>query len=91
MNKNQLIRKIANKQGCTLKEAERFFDNAIEALTEALNEEQVVHVSGFGVFELKVKEERSGINPKTGEKIVVAPSKTPTFKFGKTYKDSFNK
>ena len=33
---------------------------------------------------------REGINPKTQEKISIAESKMPTFKFGKAYKDSFN-
>ena len=33
---------------------------------------------------------RTVTNPKTGEKIKIAASKTPAFKFGKAYKDSFN-
>ena len=50
-----------------------------------------IQISGFGTFELKCKEAREGINPKTGEKICVEATRTPVFKFGKAYKDSFNK
>lgn len=90
MNKNELIRAIANKVGITLKDAGLVFDGTIEAITDALNAGEKIQISGFGTFEIKEKEAREGINPATGEKIQIAASKTPTFKFGKAYKDSFN-
>ena len=45
--------------------------------------------TGFGTYEIKSKDAREGINPKTGEKIQIDASKTPVFKFGKAYKDLF--
>ena len=90
MNKNELIRAIANKVGITLKDAGLALDGTIEAITEALNAGEKIQISGFGTFEIKEKDAREGINPKTGEKIKIDASKIPTFKFGKAYKDSFN-
>lgn len=90
MNKNELIKAIANKMGCTLKVADKALDGVIDAITDGLKAGEKVQISGFGTFELKAKAEREGINPKTGEKISIAASKTPVFKFGKAYKDSFN-
>lgn len=90
MNKSELIRVVANKAGITLKDADVAFDSVIEAITEALQNGEKVQISGFGTFEVKSKDAREGFNPKTGEKISIAPSKTPVFKFGKAYKDSFN-
>ena len=90
MNKNELIRAIANNIGCTLKEADAALDGVIAAITDGLKAGEKVQISGFGSFELKEKTEREGINPKTGEKIMISASKTPVFKFGKAYKDSFN-
>lgn len=90
MNKNELIRAIANKAGITLKDASVALDAFIGAVTDGLNAGEKIQVSGFGTFELKSKSARTGINPKTGEKINIAASKAPTFKFGKAYKDSFN-
>ena len=90
MNKNELIRSIANKAGITLKDANVALESVLGAITDALNEGEKVQISGFGTFEIKEKSAHEGINPKTGEKIQIAASKTPVFKFGKAYKDSFN-
>lgn len=90
MNKNELIRSIANNAGITLKDAATALDGFISAVTEGLNNGEKIQISGFGSFELKEKAAREGINPKTGEKIKIAATKIPAFKFGKAYKDSFN-
>ena len=90
MNKNELVRAIANKAGITLKDAALALDGVIGAITDGLNDGEKIQISGFGTFELKVKPAREGINPKTQEKISIAESKLPVFKFGKAYKDSFN-
>lgn len=90
MNKNELIRAIANNLGITLKDAAIALDGTIDAITEGLNNGEKVQISGFGTFELKVKPAREGINPKTGEKIQIGETRLPAFKFGKAYKDSFN-
>ena len=89
MNKSDLIRSIANNAGITLKDAATAFDAVVDAITENLKNGEKIQISGFGTFELKCKEAREGINPKTGEKISIAASRTPVFKFGKAYKDSF--
>lgn len=91
MNKNELIRALANKLGCTLKDAAAALDGTIDVITEALNAGDKVQISGFGTFEIKSKAARDGVNPKTGAKIKISASKIPAFKFGKAYKDSFNK
>ena len=90
MNKNELIRAIANKARITLKDATIALDGVIDAITDGLNAGEKIQISCFGTFEMKVKPAREGINPKTQEKISIAESKMPTFKFGKAYKDSFN-
>ncbi len=89
MNKSDLIRSIANNAGITLKDAATAFDAVVDAITENLKNGEKIQISGFGTFELKCKDAREGINPKTGEKISIAASRTPVFKFGKAYKDSF--
>lgn len=89
MNKNELIRAIANKAGITLKDAGVALDGVIGAITDGLKAGEKIQISGFGTFEIKEKGAREGINPKTGEKIKIAASKSPAFKFGKAYKDLF--
>lgn len=91
MNKSELVRAIANNAGLTLADASNALDGFVKAVTDALQDENdgKVQLSGFGTFEVKEKAAREGINPKTGEKIKIAASKQPTFKFGKAYKDLF--
>ena len=89
MNKNELIRAIANNAGITLKDAACSLDGVLDAITDALKNGEKVQISGFGTFAVKGKAAREGINPKTGEKINIEASKTPVFKFGKAYKDLF--
>ena len=89
MNKNELVRAIANNAGITLKDAGIALDSVVAALTEGLKKGEKIQISGFGTFEVKAKPAREGINPKTGAKIKIAASKVPAFKFGKAYKDSF--
>ncbi len=89
MNKNELIRAIANNAGITLKDAACALDSVLDAITDGLKAGEKVQISGFGTFEVKEKAARDGINPKTGEKIKIPASKMPVFKFGKAYKDSF--
>lgn len=91
MNKNELIRAIANKMGVTLPVASDALNSVIDAITDSLMAGEKVQISGFGAFEIKEKPAREGVNPQNGQKISLGETKTPVFKFGKAYKDSFNK
>ena len=57
-------------------------------ITKALTEEEKVQIVGFGAFETKVRAERMGRNPKTGEDIPIPATKVPVFKAGKALKDA---
>lgn len=90
MNKNELISSVTAKIGCTAIEANKFIDAFVGSVTEALVNGDKVALAGFGTFEVKDKAERTGRNPKTGEEIVIAACKAPSFKAGKTLKDAIN-
>ena len=45
---------------------------------------------GFGTFEVAERAAREGRNPKSGETMTIAASKTPKFKAGKALKDQVN-
>ena len=49
-----------------------------------------VQLIGFGSFEVKQRDARTGINPRTGEAVDIAASKVATFKAGKALKDALN-
>ena len=60
-------------------------------IASALSKGEKVQVSGFGIFEVKEREARMGRNPRTGEAMEIAASRTPTFKASKTLKDALDK
>ena len=90
MNKTELIAAVAEKAEISKKDAEK----AIKAFTEAVSEELVkggkIQLVGFGTFEVRNREARTGKNPRTGEAIQIAASKVPAFKAGKALKDVVN-
>ena len=91
MNKTELIAAAAERSGLTKKDTEKALNAALDAITAALVAGDKVQVSGFGIFEVKVREARMGRNPHTGEAMEIAASKVPSFKASKTLKDALGK
>jgi nucleoid DNA-binding protein len=88
MNKTELIAAVAEKADLSKKDAEAALTAAIDAITQALSQDEKVQLVGFGSFEVKARAERVGRNPKTKETIKIPASKTPVFKAGKALKDA---
>lgn len=91
MNKTELIAAAAEQAGLTKKDTEKVINAALDAITAALVKGDKVQVSGFGIFEVKEREARTGRNPQTGEAMEIAASRTPSFKASKTLKDAIAK
>ena len=91
MNKTELIAAVAEKAEISKKDAEK----AVKAFTDAVAEELAkggkVQLVGFGNFEVSERPAREGRNPRTGETMTIAASKTPKFKPAKALKDEINK
>jgi len=91
MNKTELIAAVADKADLSKKDAEAAITALVEAITEALVQQEKVQLVGFGSFEVKARAERVGRNPKTKETIQIPASKAPVFKAGKALKDAVAK
>lgn len=90
MNKTELIEAIAASADLPKAAAGRALDAMIDAVTDALkNNDQVVLV-GFGTFAVKERAARTGRNPQTGQPIDIAAARIPSFKAGKALKDAVN-
>lgn len=90
VNKTELIDAIAASADLPKAAAARALDAMVDAITNALkNNEQVVLV-GFGTFAVKERAARTGRNPQTGNPIEIAAAKIPGFKAGKALKDAVN-
>ena len=91
MNKAELVNAISEKAALSKKDAEKVLAAFTETVTESLTAGEKVQIVGFGAFETKVRAERMGRNPKTGEDIPIPATKVPAFKAGKALKDAVDK
>ena len=90
MNKTELIAAVAAKTGRTKKDAEQAVNAALDTITAEIAKGEKVALAGFGTFETKHREARTGRNPLTGAAVEIAASNTPAFKPGKAMKDAVN-
>ncbi|MBR6548296.1 MAG: HU family DNA-binding protein [Clostridia bacterium] len=91
MNKTELVAAVAEKAGISKKDADKAVAAVIEAITEELVKGEKVQLVGFGTFEVRVRGERTGRNPRTKETITIPASKQPAFKAGKALKVAVDK
>ncbi len=90
MNKTELVAAIAEKTELSKKDAEKALKAFTDVVAEELKKGEKVQLVGFGTFEVIDKPAREGRNPRTGEPMPIAASKSPKFKAGKALKDSLN-
>lgn len=80
MNKTDLINEVAAKAGLTKADARKALDAVTESIAQALANEDKVQLIGFGTFAVVEKPARTGINPRTKEKIEIAAHKVVKFR-----------
>ncbi len=90
MNKADLVELIADKADISKASAARALEAALAGITDALRAGDQVALIGFGTFAVKQRAERQGRNPKTGELLNIAASRSPGFKPGKALRDALN-
>ena len=82
MNKTELINAIAEKANITKVQAKAALDATINTVSEQLAKGDKVALVGFGTFSVSEKGARTGINPRTKEKIEIPARKSVKFKAG---------
>ena len=90
MNKTELIDAMAQKTGLSKAKSEEALKAFTEVVTEELKAGGKIQLVGFGTFEVTERAARDGRNPRTGETMTIAATKTPKFKAGKALKDAVN-
>lgn len=82
MNKTELVNAIAEKAGLTKVDAKNALDATLTSIADALKNDDKVALVGFGTFSVTEKAARTGINPRTKEKIEIPARKVVKFKEG---------
>ena len=92
MNKSELVHQLAARADVPKAVASRVVDALFSVdsglIAEALRSGDKVQITGFGSFEAKHREARTGRNPRTGKEIKIAASRSPAFRSGKGFKDA---
>lgn len=88
MNKSELIDAMADAADLSKADAGRALEAFTSVVTDALRNEDSVALVGFGTFLVKHRAERKGRNPQTGQEITISAANIPSFKAGKSLKDS---
>ena len=92
MLKSELIQHISSQNPHLYqRDLEKVVDAIFDQIIEALARGDRVEVRGFGVFSTKLREARTGRNPRTGVAVSVAPKAMPFFKAGKEMRKRLNR
>ena len=91
MNKAELVEEVAGKAGLTKKDANNVVDAITSAITNALRRNERVILVGFGMFELRRRKARTGVNPQTGGRLDIPAKNVVRFKAGKGLRERVGK
>lgn len=88
MNKGELIEAVASQLDGSKTEATRAVEAVIASITQGIQTDQKVAISGFGTFVRKQRAERRGVNPATKQPMTIAASTTCAFKPAQALKEA---
>lgn len=81
MNRSELISAVAERTGKSKVDTATTVDAVFGIMADCLsNAKEEVSIADFGRFSIKHQNERTGINPQTGEKITIEARDKITFK-----------
>jgi|TARA_B100001964_G_C14141864_1_gene557834 nucleoid DNA-binding protein len=82
MNKGQLIDAVQGQLGDSRANAEAAINAVLDSIQSGVAKAGSVQLIGFGTFKKANRKARTGVNPRTGDKIQIKASTTVTFKAG---------
>ena len=86
LTKARMAETLFEELGLNKREAKELVELFFEEIRTTLAEGDDVKLSGFGNFVLRVKNQRPGRNPKTGEEIPISARRVVTFRPGQKLK-----
>ena len=86
LTKAEMAERLFADVGLNKREAKEFVDAFFDCVRDALERGEQVKLSGFGNFDLRLKNQRPGRNPKTGEEIPISARRVVTFRPGQKLK-----
>ncbi|CAN5872320.1 hypothetical protein BH23ACT10_BH23ACT10_19420 [soil metagenome] len=90
LNKAELIDAAADRAEIAKNSMTEALDAVLETITDTVSRGDKVTLTGFGTFERRHREARTGRNPQTGDEMHIPAQNSPAFKAGKAFKDAVN-
>lgn len=90
MNRAELISEIAEYTGLPKTEVSTTLSGILHSITNALSRGEKVTLVGFGTFERRNRQARTGRNPRTLAPLRIPSSRVPAFRAGQELKDVVN-
>ena len=87
MNKEELVKEIAEKAKLSQKAKGEIVVAVIETLQQTVSKGKKVTLVGFSSLEARKRAARTGRNPQTGKEIKIAAKTVPAFSAGKKFKE----
>ncbi len=88
MTKQEFVDQVASKSGLSRRDAGKAVDAVLDSITDTLKQGQDVTFTGFGKFSVASRAARTGVNPRTGQKLTIAASRVPKFSAGSSLKQA---
>jgi integration host factor subunit beta len=91
MVKSELVQRIVGQRPHLYqRDVARVVDAMLEEIVPALARGDRVELRGFGIFSVKVRQARTGRNPRTGAMVPVGQKAIPFFRSGEVMRKSLN-
>ena len=89
VTKVDLVESVYENTSYDKKVIQTVIDTFLEEIKNSLKESSTIELRGFGTFELRLRKgKKSARNPKTGDKVSVAPHYVAAFRSGQELKNS---
>lgn len=89
LNKQALIDRVADITRLPRKHVEEVITAFLDLVIEKLSMDEKINLSGFGIFEVKVRKGRKGVNPRNPDQPIQVPDvRVAKFRPGKTLKEA---
>jgi DNA-binding protein HU-beta len=88
VTKQEFVDLVAQKSDLTKRDAGDAVDAVLKVIADSLAAGKDVTFTGFGKFSVAHRAARTGVNPRTGERLSIAASKVPKFTPGSSLKQA---
>lgn len=89
INKQQLIDKVTDATRLARKDVEEVVNTFLDHVIDKLSMNEKINLTGFGIFEVRERKGRPGVNPRNPDERIQVPSvRVAKFRPGKTLKEA---